>query len=123
MIARETGGRFAKGSSGNRKGRPRLQHSRRETPADFDEIILNVANRKVPGDADRGVEGMDLFTYNVLTLATGKAVNRVATKQWIELVQAAASRTARRKDREALEAERLARIEERDARFGNGPDF
>ncbi|WP_443018579.1 DUF5681 domain-containing protein [Sphingobium sp. S8] len=38
------GGRFAKGSSGNRRGRPRTVIRRIETPQDLEEEVLDVMN-------------------------------------------------------------------------------
>jgi hypothetical protein len=96
--------------SGNRKGRPRTVKTRLETPEDFDEVMLQVANRKVPGDPGRGVEGMNLYSYNVNILATGKVANRIATTAFIDMVHDAAGRKKRRKDAEAREEERRRHV-------------
>jgi hypothetical protein len=112
MRGRDQQGRFPKGMSGNTRGRPKAKKHRLETPEDLDDIILQIANRKVPGDASRGMESIDIFTYNVLLLGTGAAKNRIATKDFIEMVRGAAVRKKRLEEAVAADEERQQKIAE-----------
>lgn len=111
MTDRETSGRFVPGMSGNKKGRPKKETVRRETMEDFDQAILDVANRLVPVDSSTNPETMTLFDYNARALLTGKAANRLAAKASIEIVLGAAARCDRRRRHDMKEEYRAHLIE------------
>lgn len=89
-IERTTRGRFAAGQSGNPAGARARKPARLITTDDFHQMILEVASS--PTQAPRhGKPGMmSLLEYNVSTLARGKAANRLASKDFIDLTWRAA---------------------------------
>ncbi len=115
MSARASNGRFPKGSSGNRNGRPKSRAARRlETSEDLDEAIIDVLNRLVEVKTAEGSTRISLYHANVLNLATGNAQNRLAAKAFIDLARSAANRADHRRD----EYERRERL--RAALHGSG---
>lgn len=89
MTERAHGGRFAKGSSGNRRGRPKTVIRRIETPEDLEEEVLDVMNMTTTIRTSAGEEVVTLFRATVLRLATGKAENRLAAVYTISLTRQA----------------------------------
>jgi hypothetical protein len=89
MTERSNGGRFAKGTSGNRRGRPKSANRRLETPADLDEVIIDVMNLPTTIRTSAGEEVVPLFKATMLRLATGKAENRLAANYAISLMRQA----------------------------------
>ncbi|MBU0554952.1 MAG: hypothetical protein KKD64_06685 [Alphaproteobacteria bacterium] len=89
MTERDNNGRFPKGTSGNRKGRPRTSHRRIETPEDFDEMIIDVMNMPTAVRTPKGEETVPLATATMLRLATGKAENRLAASYALSLTRSA----------------------------------
>lgn len=110
MTARDVKGRFPKGSSGNRKGRPLKQVRRYETLEDFDRVIIDTANRPA-GKTSDGKEGPVLFAYAALNLATGASENRLAARHFIRTVQEAARRQELREQQRWEAEHRAARHE------------
>lgn len=89
MTEQSNGGRFAKGTSGNRRGRPKSANRRLETPADLDEVIIDVMNMPTMIRTSAGEEIVPLFRATMLRLATGKADNRLAAVHAIHLTRQA----------------------------------
>ena len=104
MTERGNGGRFAKGTSGNRRGRPKSANRRLETPEDLDEVIIDVMNMPTTIRTSGGEEIVPLFRATMLRLATGKAENRLAAVHAIQLTRQAV--WANRERLERLEKQR-----------------
>ena len=100
MTERAKGGRFAKGTSGNRRGRPKTVIRRLETPEDLDEEIMDVMNMPTTIRTSGGEEVVTLFRATVLRLATGNAENRLAAVHTISLTRQAAWARSERMKRE-----------------------
>lgn len=93
MTERGNGGRFAKGSSGNRRGRPKSRSRRLETPEDLEEVIIDVMNMPVRVS---GEETVSLFRATLLRLTTGAIENPIAARHALQLMtQATVSRSQR----------------------------
>lgn len=86
---RDGRGRFPKGMSGNRRGRPRSTPRRIETLADIDEMIMRVMNMPTTIRSSDGEKSVSLLEANVLRLATGNADNRLAAINSINLMRQA----------------------------------
>ena len=89
---RDTGGRFV--DSGNRNGAPPGKRRKKlQSPSDFRQAILRIANRKMQVKSRDGnvVEKTTLFEAHVLNLATGETQNRLGSKNFIDLVQHSAA--------------------------------
>ena len=100
MTERAKGGRFAKGTSGNRRGRPKTVIRRLETPEDLNEEIMDVMNMPTTIRTSAGEEVVTLFRATVLRLATGNAENRLAAVHTISLTRQAAWARSERLKRE-----------------------
>lgn len=86
---RDGRGRFPRGTSGNRRGRPRSVPRRIETLADVDEMIIRVMNMPTTIRSSDGEKSVSLLEANVLRLATGNADNRLAAVHSINLMRQA----------------------------------
>lgn len=86
---RDGRGRFPRGTSGNRRGRPRSTPRRIETLADVDEMIIRVMNMPTTIRSSDGEKSVSLLEANVLRLATGNADNRLAAVHSINLMRQA----------------------------------
>ena len=100
MTERAKGGRFAKGSSGNRRGRPKTAIRRLETPEDLDDEIIDVMNLPTTISTSAGEEVVTLYRATVLRLATGNAENRLAAVHTISLTRQAVWARAERLKRQ-----------------------
>ncbi|MCW2370785.1 DUF5681 domain-containing protein [Sphingobium sp. B11D3D] len=89
MDERDGKGRFSKGTSGNRRGRPKSRHRRIETPEDLDEMIIEVMNLPTTIRTPKGEETIPLIRATMLRLATGQAENRLAASYAISLMHTA----------------------------------
>jgi len=89
MTERDNKGRFPKGTSGNRRGRPKTSHRRIETPEDFDEMIIDVMNMPTTVRTAKGEEIVPLIRATMLRLATGQAENRLAASYALSLTRSA----------------------------------
>ena len=89
MTERAKGGRFAKGTSGNRRGRPKTVIRMLETPEDLDDEIIDVMNMPTTIRTSAGEEVVTLYRATVLRLATGNAENRLAAVHTISLTRQA----------------------------------
>ncbi|MBG6119030.1 MULTISPECIES: DUF5681 domain-containing protein [unclassified Sphingobium] len=88
-IARDGKGRFPKGASGNRRGRPRSTPQRIETLADINDMIIRVMNMRTTIRSSEGERSVSLLEANVLRLAMGGADNRLAAVHSITLTRQA----------------------------------
>jgi Family of unknown function (DUF5681) len=88
-MERDTKGKFSKGTSGNRNGRPRAKSFRLETPNDVDEAIIRIMNRPTNINLGGRLETVTLFEYNVVGLASGAVKNRLAAKSFVDLAKGA----------------------------------
>ncbi|MCW2404579.1 hypothetical protein M2336_001208 [Sphingobium sp. B1D7B] len=107
MAERDNKGRFPKGTSGNRRGRPRTTHRRIETIEDFDEMIIDVMNMPTTIRTAKGEETVPLIRATMLRLATGQAENRLAASHALSLTRSALFQSvhrARRQPRDDGEA-------------------
>lgn len=86
---RDGRGRFPRGTSGNRRGRPRSVPRRIETLADIDGMIIRVMNMPTTIRSSEGEKSVSLLEANVLRLATGNADNRLAAVHSINLMRQA----------------------------------
>lgn len=89
LTERDSRGRFPKGASGNRRGRPRSTPRRIETLADVDDMIIRVMNMPTTIRSSEGEKIVSLLEANVLRLATGNADNRLAAVHSINLMRQA----------------------------------
>jgi len=93
MMADETknDGRSATGEpSRKRRGRPRTKRGPLLTISDFNQLIIDVANRKVPQKmGNDGLPPITLLERNVLSLGTGTPQNRLASRSFIDLAKVA----------------------------------
>lgn len=93
--AKTSQGQFAKGRSGNPKGRPRRENGAGRQPpatlrteADFSEALLRIGHRTKSVTEGGKTEEMTLIEINMLQLATnGK--DRLARKDFVELTRSA----------------------------------
>lgn len=106
-MERDDQGKIAKGTPGNRRGRPPKTPKRLEKPADLREVIMQLANRPVTLRTGRRTEWMTLFEAKLCMLSEQSGHERRASVTFIELVMAAAERQqrARRRPRLCGEAE------------------
>jgi hypothetical protein len=92
-------GRFARGRSGNPKGRPRKPPAKKgpvvplRTPSQFSETILKVANRPATVIEGGKKETMTLFEFNSLRLGTS-GNDRLARKDFVEMTLSASRQLA-----------------------------
>lgn len=101
MAERDNSGRFPKGVSGNRRGRPKSQHRRIETLEDCDETTISVMNTQTTIRTPDGDRSVTLFEANLLRLATGKADNRLAANLVIQVMRQALAARDQRVQRKA----------------------
>lgn len=94
MSASGNRGQFAKGTSGNRRGRPKKKPIGFRTLAELDEVILGVMNRQVSSGS--GGERMTLLEFNCTSLATGKSANPLACRSVIRIAIDCAKREEER---------------------------
>lgn len=90
-AGRKSDGKFARGTSGNVRGRPPKRRIDPKVPAGRRDVIMRVADRMVDVKVDaRGtVERMSLYEANVYQMAvSGAQGNRVAGQRFIELAMA-----------------------------------
>ena len=78
MDERDGKGRFPKGTSGNRRGRPKSRDRWIETPEDLNDMIIEVMNMPTTIRTAAGEETVPLIKATMLRLATGQADNRLA---------------------------------------------
>lgn len=97
---RDTRGRFPKGTSGNRRGRPRSTLQRIETLDDIDQMIIRVMNTPTTIRSSEGERSVSLLEANALRLATGNADNRLAAVHSINLMRQAIGTIHDRRERE-----------------------
>ena len=89
---RKPNGRFAENRSGNPRGRPKARPRKLESPSDFRQAIIDIANQPVGVRRNNGsVENVTLFQSQVMNIANENAKNRLGSKNFVELVQRAAS--------------------------------
>jgi len=100
MAERDSRGRFPRGTSGNRRGRPKSANRRLETPDDLDDVIIEVMNLPTTIRTSAGEENVPLFKATMLRLATGKAENRLAAVHAIHLMRQATWSRQQRVERE-----------------------
>jgi hypothetical protein len=88
----EKDGRFATGEpSRNKRGRPRKKTGPLVTVSDLNNVIMKVANQKVPQKhASDGLPPINLFERNVRSLASGNPQNRLASRSFVDIVRTAA---------------------------------
>lgn len=108
MSERQSGGRFAQGASGNRRGRPRKHPVRIETLEDLDDMVISVMNRTTKMTTGDGEEIVTLIHANMLRLASGTVKNRLAAEATIGLMRKAISSRAERMERARRLAQRQA---------------
>lgn len=87
-VERATGGQFMPGQSGNPAG-ARRRKRKLDTPADFHELILRVANEEIELPQQGRMRRMTRFEYNAISLATGQA-NRLAARDFMTAAKVAA---------------------------------
>lgn len=97
---RDKKGRFPKGTSGNRRGRPRSTLQRIETLDDIDGMVVRVMNTPTTIRSSEGEKIVSLLEANVLRLATGNADNRLAAVHSINLMRQAIGTIHDRRERE-----------------------
>ena len=112
-------GRFAKGTSGNTKGRPKTKIRRFGTMEDMDNAIIDVLNYPTTIKTSEGSKTLTLGEANILSLGTGTASNRLAAKHLIDLGQGALRRSDLRAERARKKAEFARKIEERDRQLAD----
>lgn len=114
MSVPEKNGQFAKGTSGNKRGRPKKKPTGFSTLAEADTLMIKSMNRKI------GAERMPLFEARFISLALGKESNPLACRSALRLTLEALARSDERRRQEMIEAARLQarRDAERRARGG-----
>ena len=118
MSVSENRGQFAKGTSGNRRGRPKKKPTGFSTLAEADALIINSMNRKI------GAERMPLFEARFISLALGKESNPLACRSALRLTLEALARSDERRRQQEIEAERLqAREDARRRARGDAIDW
>lgn len=120
MAERDGRGRFPRGTSGNRRGRPKSANRRLETPEDLDEVIIEVMNMPTAMRTPSGEENVSLFKATMLRLATGKAENRLAAINAIHLMRQATFSRQQRVEREEKWRQQLEEGEPGEASFREG---
>ena len=115
MGVSENRGQFAKGTSGNSRGRPKKKPTGFSTLAEADALIIRNLNRQI------GAERMSLFEVNITRLATGNTKNPLACRSTIRLTLETLARTDERRRHEEIEAERLQARERARQRAMGGP--
>ena len=86
-VERRGNGRFAKGQSGNPEG---ARTRRRKELVNLEEInrtILRVAGSRTKMAIDGKIQDISLLEANVWGLASGKPLNRLASKDFVELTK------------------------------------
>lgn len=101
MTEPRKNGQFAKGTSGNSRGRPKKKPSGFSTLAEADALMIKSMNRKI------GTERMPLFEARFISLALGKESNPLACRSALRLTIEALARSDERRRLERIEAERL----------------
>lgn len=94
-------GQFAKGTSGNKRGRPKKKPTGFSTLAEADMLMIKSMNRKI------GAERMPLLEARFISLALGKESNPLACRSAIRLTLEALARSDERRRQEMIEAARL----------------
>jgi hypothetical protein len=110
-IKRDSNGQFAAGASGNPDGARRRKLKELLTVDRIDQIQLEIASEVV---MTRNGKSVSRYEHLSLMLASGKAANRLAARDFMELTMSAAERREREKRRkEKEEAEELRRVQSR----------
>ena len=82
-----------------KRGRPRKKKA--ETPSDFNEIILKVANSPKLVTTPTGLQEMSFFEMNVIATSNENASVRIGARNFVDLTKRASREEEQRKLREA----------------------
>jgi hypothetical protein len=108
-VARRNNGQFAKGQSGNTAGARTRKREQLMTAEDFHRTVLRVAASKTQLKVEGQLRTVTLVEVNVWGLASGKAANRLAAKDMLDLTRNSAyfmDALARREDLQDREQRR-----------------
>jgi hypothetical protein len=111
-VKRRTGGQFEKGQSGNPAGARTRKRKELRTVEDFHNMILRVAYSPTEISINKVSHKVSLLEANIWQLFSGKAPNRLAAMDSIELAKSATyvlERAERDRQREELEQARRER--------------
>lgn len=103
QIKRDEHGQFAPGQSGNPEGARQRRPKELLTADDLDRIQLEVASEVV---SMRNGKSITRYKQLSLILASGKAANRLAARDFMEMTRSAAARRHREACRKAEEERR-----------------
>ena len=110
---RQKDGRFAKGQTGNPKGRPARRERDPKLPAARRAAIFRVADRKVTVNLDGKAEKISIFEACVLQLGRdGATGNRIAAKDFIQMALAISETDLTRRLSTMAAIDRMNAVEE-----------
>lgn len=108
-VERRPGGQFAKGQSGNPAGARKRRRKELPSLEDLHRTVLEVAVSPTRMSVGGSVREITYFEANVWGLASGKAANRLTSRDFVEMVKEA-SRFFENQDADDAFRERVARL-------------
>lgn len=112
---RDEGGRFRKGKSGNRRGRPPKRRIDPRLPAARRDAVMRIADRMVDVRVDGSgmPERMSLYEANILQLGiAGAKGSRIAAQKFVEMAMATSERDMLMRVQNRILVERMNQVEE-----------